>query len=92
MSSLARIAAMSTLLFAVGIGLGLVDAGTADAQPGNGGQSLTPRPGAQLVLEIDRPASQRGPVRSAQPLHAGDGAAQQLYDEIMREADHALGR
>jgi hypothetical protein len=92
MSSLARIAAMSILLFAVGVGLGLVDAGTVDAQPGNGGQRLTPRPGAQLVLEIDRPASERGPVRSAQPLHAEDGAAQQLYDEIMREADHALGR
>jgi hypothetical protein len=92
MSSLARIAAMSILLFAVGVGLGLVDAGTVDAQPGNGGQRLTPRPGAQLVLEIDRPASEGGPVRSAQPLHSEDGAAQQLYDEIMREADHALGR
>jgi hypothetical protein len=65
MSSLARIAAMSILLFAVGVGLGLVDAGTVDAQPGNGGQRLTPRPGAQLVLEIDRPASEGGPVRSA---------------------------
>jgi hypothetical protein len=92
MSSLARIAAMSILLFAVGVGLGLVEAGTADAQPGNSGQRLTPRPGAQLVLEIDRPASERGPVRSAQRLHAGDGAAQQLYDEIMREANHALRR
>lgn len=89
MSSLARVIALSTLLFAVCVGLGLVDGGTADAQPDSSGQRLTPPPGAQLVLEIGQPAPERGPVRSAQPLRAED-AAERLYDEIMREADQAL--
>jgi len=87
---LTRIAALSTLLFAVGGGSGLVDAGTAHAQPGNGAKTLAPPPEAQLVLEIDRLALERHPVRSVQPLRAEDRAAQRLYYEIMREADHAL--
>ena len=90
MSSLTRVAALSTLLFAVGGGWGLVDAGTAHAQPGQGAQTLAPPPETQLVLEIDRPAPERHPVRRVQPLRAEDSAAQRLYDEIMREADHAL--
>lgn len=106
MSSLARIAALSTLLFAVGVGLGVGGAGTADAQPGNDGQWLTHSPGAQLALdlspivndhrpqtaemEIGRTTPKRGPVRSPQPLRAEDPAAQKLYDEIIEEADYAL--
>ena len=106
MSLLTRTAALSTLLFSVGVGLGPGGAGAADAQPGNGGQGLTHSPGAQLALdlppivndhrrqtaemEIGRTTPERGRVRSPQPLRAEDHAAQQLYDEIMREADYAL--
>jgi hypothetical protein len=108
MSSLARIAALRTILFAVGMGLGLVDAGTTDAQQVNDGQRLTHSPGVQSALdqlpivtdprrqtaemEIGRPAPEPGPARSVQPLRAEDDATHLLYGEIMRETDHLLRR
>lgn len=106
MSLLARIVALRTILFAVSVGVGLLDAGTTDAQQVNGGRRLTHSPGAQSALdlspivtdhrrqtaemEIGRPVSERRPARSAQPLRVEDHSAQKLYDEIIQEADYAL--
>ena len=51
MSLLARIAALSTLSFAVGMGLALGGASTTDAQQVNGGQSRTHSPGVRSALD-----------------------------------------
>jgi hypothetical protein len=104
MSLIRHIGALRTLSFTVGVMLALGSA--VYAQSGADNQLSAHRPGPQLALdewptvtdhrrqptaaEIDRRMRERDNAPGAPQLHDEDYKVQQLYEEIMREADPAL--
>ena len=104
MSLIQQIGTLRTLLFAVGVILGFVNA--AYAQSGTDDRVPAHSPGPQLALnqwptvvgrrrqptaeEIDRRIDERGTTPSAPAFRDEDREVQQLYEAIMRQTDPAL--